>query len=51
VKEVLPNQEAGRNAPNVGQKLLSKARQKTGMGRTMGNLMNLNARQSAYREM
>jgi hypothetical protein len=51
VKEVLPNQPMGRNAPSVTQKLLSKARKTSGMGRQMGNLMNLNARQSAYKGM
>jgi len=47
LKPVLPN----RKMPMMSQKIIGKARAKTGMGRGINNMMNPQARQSPYGNM
>lgn len=47
LKPVLPN----RKMPMMSQKIIGKARAKTGMGRGINNMMNPQTRQSPYGNM
>jgi len=48
IKPVLPNQQVEKQIPMQGLRRLNQARQQSGMGLKMNNLMSAAARQSRY---